>query len=84
MSWVSKLTLLCILICVCFSAYCNGKPGQAHLNTQPIWNGKPNWIKSTTYGKLYEIGEGDTTMKLLHVYGNMYQMGLAHGTLLKD
>ena len=23
-------------------------------------------------------------MKLLHVYGNMYQMGLAHGALLKD
>jgi hypothetical protein len=23
-------------------------------------------------------------MKLLHVYGNMYQMGFAHGELLKD
>ena len=23
-------------------------------------------------------------MKLLHVYGNMYQMGLAHGTLLRE
>ena len=23
-------------------------------------------------------------MKLIHVYGNMYQMGFAHGALLKD
>ena len=23
-------------------------------------------------------------MKLLHVYGNMYQMGFAHGALLRD
>ena len=23
-------------------------------------------------------------MKLLHAYGNMYQMGLAHGVLLKE
>lgn len=23
-------------------------------------------------------------MKLLHVYGDMYQMGFAHGSLLKD
>lgn len=23
-------------------------------------------------------------MKLLHVYGDMYQMGFAHGTLLKE
>ena len=23
-------------------------------------------------------------MKMIHVYGNMYQMGLAHGVLLKE
>lgn len=30
------------------------------------------------------MGTGTTVMKLLHVYGNMYQMGFAHGALLKD
>jgi hypothetical protein len=36
-------------------------------------------IKTHKFGKLFEIGNGTTTMKLLYVYGNMYQMGFAHG-----
>jgi hypothetical protein len=40
-------------------------------------------MKHHKYGQLHEIGDGDTTMKLLHVYGTPYQMGLAQGVLLK-
>lgn len=74
---------LILLTIPTFCAYCHGQPGEPHLNTQPIWSGKPKLIDKNKYGKLFEIGEGTNTMKLLHVYGNSYQMGLAHGTLLK-
>lgn len=40
-------------------------------------------LRTHKYGKLFEVGSGTSKMKLLHVYGDMYQMGFAHGTLLK-
>ena len=66
------------------AAYCNGKPGQKYINNEPIWNGQPKLLKKYQYGQLYEIGNDTTSMKLLHVYGSMYQMGLAQGVLLKE
>ena len=84
MGYLLRALTLTLLLTVALSAYCNGKPGTPHVNSLPIWNGQPRLLKSSTYGKLYEIGENTTTMKLLHVYGNMYQMGLAHGVLLKE
>lgn len=78
------LVSVACLVCVGFSAYCNGKPGPYYVNNEPIWKGEPRLVKTHKYGKLFEIGNGTTTMKLLHVYGDMYQMGFAHGTLLRD
>lgn len=77
------LLVACLLYCG-FSAYCNGKPGPYYVNNEPIWKEQPRLVKTHKYGKLFEIGTGTTTMKLLHVYGNMYQMGFAHGALLRD
>jgi len=65
------------------SAHCSSIPGAIHNNTNPIWSGTHKLLKTGQYGKLYEVGTGDSTMKLLHVYGNMYQMGYAQGELLK-
>lgn len=78
-----RYLLLATLITICLSAYCSGKPGAIHNNSNPIWAEKPTLLKTGRYGKLYQIGSGTTTMKLLHAYGNMYQMGLATGELLK-
>lgn len=66
------------------SAYCNGKPGPYYVNNELIWKEQPRLVKTHKHGKLYEIGTGTTTAKLLHVYGNMYQMGFAHGFLVRD
>lgn len=65
------------------SAYCHGSPKEYFVNNEPVWKEEPHLIRAHKYGKLYEIGNDTTTMKLLHVYGNMYQMGFAHGELLK-
>jgi hypothetical protein len=73
-----------LLLSLVNNAYCNGKPGQYFINEEPIWNGDSKLVKHHRYGQLHEIGTGTTTMKLLHVYGTMYQMGLAQGELLQS
>ena len=78
------IILLAISLASVEAAYCHGKPGNNYTNNEPIWSDQPRLLKKHQYGQLYEIGTGSTTMKLLHVYGNMYQMGLAHGVLLKE
>jgi hypothetical protein len=65
-------------------AMCHGKPGNYYVNDEAIWSEEPRLLKKHQYGQLFEIGTGSTTMKLLHVYGNMYQMGLAQGSLLRE
>lgn len=81
---VNKFVVLLALLAVGLAAYCNGKPGAPHNNTSPIWKGTPKLLKTVENGKLYEIGSGDSAIKLIHVYGNMYQMGYAQGLLLKQ
>jgi hypothetical protein len=81
---VAKHIFLSLVMVVVLSAYCHSKPGGIHNNTNPVWTGPHKLLRSGQYGKLYEIGTGDSTMKLLHVYGNMYQMGYAQGELLKN
>ena len=79
------LIIFALILCgwIGETAYCHGKPGDRLTNEEPVWTGTPKLLRTHKYGKLYEIGENTTTMKLLHVYGNMYQMGFAHGTLLQ-
>ena len=57
----SKLIALCILLILAIlpsiqSAYCHGKPGDYHVNQEPIWKSQPRHIQSHKYGHLYEIG----------------------------
>jgi len=66
------------------SAYCHGKPNPAATpNLNPIWTGAPTFVSSATNGTLYTVGEGEEMVHLLHVFGEPYDMGFAHGTLLK-
>lgn len=80
--------LIILLVGACVqlasSAYCHGKPGNYYVNNEPIWSGQSTLIKKHQYGELHQIGTGSNQMKLLHVFGSMYQMGLAQGTLLKE
>jgi len=43
-------------------------------------------IKTSKNGKLYEVGDDNlnSTLKILHLYGSMYEMGYAQGELLGD
>ena len=80
----SIFLLVLSLLVVSEGTHCHGKPTQYYVNEEPIWTAEPRLLRTHQNGKLYEIGEGTTTMKLLHVYGNMYEMSFAHGFLLQD
>jgi hypothetical protein len=64
------------------AAYCVPHSTTPKRNTNPIWRVPPKLLSSTKNGKLYSIGPDNA--KILHVWGSPYEMGYAHGTLLKE
>ena len=80
--------ILFYLIGVVFSAECHGHPGKClrdvgpvHENLSPIIYANPKPLRTSTNGKLYSVGDltKNAMVHLIHVYGNMYQMGYAQG-----
>jgi exportin-7 len=57
----------------------NAKP-----NMNPIIVGKPVFVKQIKNAKLYTIADGDEQIYVTHLWGTPYEMGYAHGSLLKD
>jgi len=49
-----------------------------------IWTQAPVLVNATANGKLYTVGGSDNPVNILHLYGEPYDMGVAHGQLLKD
>ncbi len=63
---------------------CTGGPGpDAQPNLNPIFSAPPVLVNVSTYGKLYTAGDAEDAFHILHVYGTPYQMGYAHGSLLR-
>lgn len=54
------------------------------LNTLAPWTGTPVKVGEVENGALYIAGDGDDQLYVVLVYGSAYDMGYAHGTLLKD
>lgn len=52
-------------------------------NIYPVYDQPAVLLNSTQYGKLYITGPPGNQINILHVSGTPYQMGYAHGTLLK-
>jgi isopenicillin-N N-acyltransferase-like protein len=79
------VTTFCLLLCYVAADYCRGHPDpNAKPNLSPILTEAPIFVKSVTNGKLFNVNAGDHLMKIVHVYGDPYQMGYAHGSLLKQ
>ncbi|KJE94496.1 hypothetical protein CAOG_05130 [Capsaspora owczarzaki ATCC 30864] len=75
----------CAAIPTAFGAYCNGKPNpDAQPNTLPITTSAPVLVRSITNAKLFIAGQGDDQFNILHVWGSPYEMGYAHGSILKE
>eukprot|EP00048_Salpingoeca_helianthica_P017759 m.238896 g.238896 ORF g.238896 m.238896 type:complete len:424 (+) comp22108_c0_seq1:142-1413(+) len=60
-------------------AQCNGT-----INTIPIHEADPVFVRSVSNGKLFLGGTANDTFYILHVYGTPYEMGYAHGQIFKD
>lgn len=71
---------------VALAAYCHSKPRVNKPNTLPFQDGEPRLIKTVKNGKLFQIGNNqtNTTTHIVHVWGSFYEMGYAHGQLLKE
>eukprot|EP01102_Stenamoeba_stenopodia_P020893 TRINITY_DN8296_c0_g1_i1.p1 TRINITY_DN8296_c0_g1~~TRINITY_DN8296_c0_g1_i1.p1 ORF type:complete len:480 (-),score=84.84 TRINITY_DN8296_c0_g1_i1:72-1430(-) len=83
--FVVAVTLL--LLCrPSFSAYCHGVPDpNAQPNMNPIFTDAPVFVASVPNGTLYTIGPaGPSQIQIVHVWGSPYDMGYAHGLLMKD
>ncbi|XP_006823777.1 protein dcd1A-like [Saccoglossus kowalevskii] len=62
----------------------SGPDPHAKPNLNPIQTDPPVFVKQIKNAKLYTVGKGDDQIKVLHVWGTPYEMGFAHGTILKD
>jgi hypothetical protein len=49
-----------------------------------VYTNDPKFIKSVPNGKLYQTYAEETPINVVHVYGSPYQMGYAHGLLMKE
>ncbi|XP_065179783.1 protein dcd1A-like [Sycon ciliatum] len=68
---------------VCNGAECHGKPNpNAKPNNNPIDVSEPVFVKSVPNGKLFTVGSGEDMFHVVHVYGDPYHMGYAHGQLM--
>lgn len=58
---------------------CSGKP-----NTKPVWTAAPVLVRKVTNGAYYVSGDATQNISVVHLYGSAYELGYAHGSLLKD
>lgn len=66
------------------AAFCHGKPKpDAKPNAYPILDADPVLMRTSTNGKAFQVGTGGDAYWMIHVYGTPYEMGFAHGTMMK-
>ena len=53
-------------------------------NLFPIQDANLTLVKQIKNAKLYLAGAGDEQIYVVHLWGTPYEMGYAHGTLIKD
>ncbi|KAL4234138.1 hypothetical protein ACF0H5_005791 [Mactra antiquata] len=79
------IVLLCGIAGTTLAAYCSGGPSpHAVRNTNPVFKGEPRFVKQVKNGKLFIAGEAQSAFPVVHVWGTPYEMGYAHGLLMKD
>lgn len=84
---VFLIHLLTVLLCIHFIqskeisrdfSQCKGAE-----NVLPPLNGEHKFVRQIENAALYSVSSKASTLHILHLYGTPYEMGLAHGTILK-
>jgi len=80
-----KSIILCLAIIAIVGVVVNSQNNcKGTSNTFDIYTNEPVLVNQTNSGWLFKSGPANNTVNVLHVYGNPYQMGWAHGVLLKN
>lgn len=84
-----RLLLGCLLVFCCASIVtatverdplgCTGRSNQL-----PLWQESPAFVLQVPQGKLYRVDSVTPPIYVAHVWGSAYQMGYAHGQMLKE
>lgn len=56
----------------------------AQPNLNPIIDNEPVFVRQVKNAKLYTVGSGDDEIYIVHLWGTPYEMGYAHGMLIKE
>ena len=68
-----------------YASRCGGAPKpDAKPNLNEIYTARPTFVRSTQNAKLYHVGDSEDRMNVLHLWGNAYERGFAHGSILKN
>jgi len=70
---------------VTLASRCTGAPKpDAKPNLNQIYTSPPTFVKSVANGSLYYVGDGEDQINVVHLWGNAYQRGFAHGLLMQN
>merc|ERR1712130_302928 len=82
---LTEFFLASLLPAAGYGAYCHGGPKpDAAPNSKPILMAPPKFVRESTNARLYEVDTGNNKVSILHVWGSAYEMGFAHGRLMKE
>eukprot|EP01132_Coremiostelium_polycephalum_P002461 gene2461-3043_t len=82
---ISKsILLICLIVGISATTVYGQYQCSGQANTYPIYNEAPVFVNSTANGRHYLIGPSDNLVNVIELYGTPYEMGYAHGVLLKS
>ncbi|XP_070541872.1 protein dcd1A-like [Ptychodera flava] len=81
MSWNWSV---CVVLLAALTLCHAGPDPHAKPNLNPIQTDPPVFVRQTENAKLYTVGKGDDIINVLHLWGNPYERGFAHGTIMKE
>ena len=68
---------LCVVCTVCWGL-------EVVSNNLPVDDSPPQFVAEVPHGRLESAGSGEDAIHILHLWGTPYEMGYAHGQLLKQ
>lgn len=79
------ITLAVLALAFAHAVHAQGSQCTGQPNNNPLYETQDNMqlVASTANGKLFITGPADNQISVAHFYGTPYQMGYAHGQLLK-
>lgn len=83
-AFIFTLVLSVLFLGTVESAFCSGKPDDGERTSDyPIQDSDLVFLRSVDGAELWEAGPPNARFPVVHLWGSDYEMGLAHGKLMK-